>query len=205
MARLEQLRPGADDALAADIDAILSRRANLERLLVESPIPAPGLVKTRRHGDYRLGQILVAKGDVFVVDLEGEARRPLAERRAKALPLTDVAGMLRSFDQAAWAALFRFAETDPAALDQLLAPALVWRDLAAAAFLGEYRSTIGDCPSWPGDDVAGGLLRIIMIECIFQELLRDLAHRPNWARVSLRGLLDLLEPRTAAENTYTET
>ncbi len=146
---------------------------------MQSPIPAPGLVKTRRHGDYRLGQILVAKGDVFVVDLEGEARRPLAERRAKALPLTDVAGMLRSFDQAAWAAPFRFAETEPAALDQLLAPALVSRDLAAAAFLGEYRATIGDCPSWPGDDAADGLLRIIMIECIFQELLRDLAHRPS--------------------------
>ena len=147
MALLEQLRHGADDVLAADIDAVLSRRADLERLLAEPAAPAPGLVKTRRHGDYRLGQILVAKGDVLVVDLEGEAKRPLSERRAKALPLTDLAGMLRSIDQAAWAALFRFAETEPAALDQLLAPALVWRDLAAAAFLNEYRATIGDCPA----------------------------------------------------------
>ena len=99
----------------------------------------------------------------MLVDLEGEARRPLDERRGKALPLTDLAGMLRSFDQAAWASVFRFAETEPAAFEQLLAPALAWRDLARAAFLEEYRAAIAGCPSWPGDDAADALLRIQLI------------------------------------------
>ena len=94
----------------------------------------------------------------MLVDLEGEARRPLDERRGKALPLTDVAGMLRSFDQAAWASVFRFAEATRC-LRAAAGAALAWRDLARAAFLEEYRAAIAGCPSWPGDDAADALLR----------------------------------------------
>ena len=94
--------------------------AELERIVAEVPALAAGLVKTRRHGDYRLAQVLVAKGDVMLVDFEGEAQRPLAQRRAKGLALVDIADMLRSFDHAAWTSVFRFTEADPVAFDQLL-------------------------------------------------------------------------------------
>ena len=163
LAALERLRPSAGDALAADIDAVLAGAASSSSCWPHRPALPAGLVKTRRHGDFRLGQVLVAKGDVMLVDLEGEARRPLDERRGKALPLTDLAGMLRSFDQAAWASVFRFAEAEPVAFEQLLAPALAWRDLARAAFLEEYRAAIAGCPSWPGDEAADALLRIQLI------------------------------------------
>ena len=100
-------------------------------------------MKTRLHGDYHLGQVLIAKGDVVILDFEGEPSVSLAQRRAKGSPVRDVAGMLRSFDYAAWASVFRFAESDPAAAEQVLVLALAWRDLAQAAFLEGYREAMG--------------------------------------------------------------
>jgi maltose alpha-D-glucosyltransferase/alpha-amylase len=193
LATLERLRPTASDTTVAEIDAALGLWSELDQMLSTPPVLPAGLVKTRCHGDYRLGQILVAKGDVMLIDLEGEALRPLQERRGKALPLTDLAGMLRSFDQAAWASVFRFAEADPMALEQLLAPALEWRDLARAAFLDEYRAGIAGCPSWPGDVEAAAPLRLELATRVLREIVRDAEQRPAWVRGPTRALVELLQ------------
>src|SRR6185312_13352738 len=67
-------------------------------------------VKIRHHGDFHLGQVLIAKDDAFILDFEGEPRRALEERRAKAPAARDVAGMLRSIDYAMSAAVARLPD-----------------------------------------------------------------------------------------------
>ena len=57
-------------------------------------------MKIRHHGDFHLGQVLIAKDDAYILDFEGEPRRTLEERRAKAPPARDVAGFIRSIDYA---------------------------------------------------------------------------------------------------------
>jgi maltose alpha-D-glucosyltransferase/alpha-amylase len=189
---LEQIRTSAPEAQAAEIDAALALRSAVEAEIASFTSVPEGLAKTRVHGDYHLGQLLVAKGDILIVDFEGEPLRSLEERRAKGSPAKDVAGMLRSFDYAAWAGVFRFAESDPAALDQLLPAALAWRTLAQTALMEGYRGAIGDAPSWPADpDEALRLVRLFTIQKIFYEVAYEAANRPTWLRIPLSGILDL--------------
>ncbi len=97
--------------------------------------------------------MLVAQNDFYILDFEGEPARPLAERRAKSSPLKDVAGMLRSFDYAAWAAVVSLTEAHPGSADVVRSLAEAWRQATAQAFLEAYRETIAGCPSYPESEV----------------------------------------------------
>ena len=193
LARLEQLRVTAGEPHGALIEAVLVRRGEIEHALARAPDLPPHLVRTRIHGDFRLGQVLIAKGDAMLVDFEGVAGAPMAQRRAKRLPTEDLAGMLRSFSDAAWAALFRFAEPDPPALAQLQAPALAWRDQAAAAFLDEYRASIAGCPSWPGDAAGEILVRQSLLRHLLAELVAERKIHKDRAWAVARALHDVLD------------
>ncbi len=114
------------------VDQLLARRALLpDRLRALMPREIDGL-NIRQHGDFHLGQMLIVKDDIFIIDFEGEPRRAHAERRRKAPAARDVAGLLRSIDYSATAALERALKIAPDEHRRLTAALAEWRDRAAA-------------------------------------------------------------------------
>jgi maltose alpha-D-glucosyltransferase/alpha-amylase len=149
--------------------------------------------KIRIHGDYHLGQVLWAEGDFYIIDFEGEPTRPLAQRRAKQSPLRDVAGMLRSFSYAAYAALFAHASARPADFGRLERWAHIWQTWATAAFLKGYLGQTADALFLPKEPTQrDGLLRFFMLSKALYELNYELNNRPEWVRIPLWGVFDLL-------------
>ena len=96
-------------------------------------------MKTRIHGDFHLGQVLIASGDAHIIDFEGEPTASISERRAKTSPLRDAAGLLRSIDYAGATLIdrkeVRTAPLDDQQRDQLISQ---FRQRASRAFLDAY-------------------------------------------------------------------
>ena len=191
---LKQALPKLDGADRARAEALLAHRdACFARIdaLTRDPVAA---AKTRIHGDYHLGQVLVAQNDFYILDFEGEPARPLAERRAKSSPLKDAAGMLRSFDYAASAAVMSLTDVDPGSGEIVRSLAQAWRKAAEDAFLSAYRETIAGSPGYPEDpEEAARLLDLFLLEKALYEICYEAANRPNWVRIPLKGVTSLLE------------
>jgi maltose alpha-D-glucosyltransferase/alpha-amylase len=173
---------------------ILSRRLELfsrAHAIAHVP-PAEAGYRIRIHGDYHLGQVLRARGDYVILDFEGEPARTLAERRARQSPLRDVAGMLRSFSYAAYAALDHFTQRHPGAAKSLEPWAQLWQNAVSTEFLTAWRTTIASNPHLiPQPLQAHRLLNAYLLEKALYELLYELNNRPTWVRIPLTGILAL--------------
>ncbi len=131
--------------------------------------------------------------DVVIIDFEGEPARPLAQRRLKRSPAYDVAGMLRSFHYAAYAALFRESGRDAAVGGAAEAWAKHWRAWVSAAFLKAYLATVAPAGILPDDpDELARLLDLHLLEKAVYELGYELDNRPDWVVIPARGLEELL-------------
>jgi maltose alpha-D-glucosyltransferase / alpha-amylase len=157
--------------------------------------------RARYHGDFHLGQVLYTGRDFTIIDFEGEPARPLTERRLKRSPLLDVAGMLRSFHYAAYAALFAQQERGLISPDDPHGEcwARFWHRWVSAAFLRSYFATIESSQVIPMDLTEREvLLDIFLLEKAIYELGYELNNRPDWVRIPLRGVLDLVSAQPAA-------
>jgi maltose alpha-D-glucosyltransferase/alpha-amylase len=148
-----------------------------------------GGLMTRIHGDFHLGQVLVASGDAYIIDFEGEPGRPLAERRAKMSPMVDVAGLMRSLDYAVATTLDPKMPTSAPLPEQTRAKFVKrLRDGAQQAFLDAYRAGVGDLPGLDNLD----LLAFFMLEKAAYELIYEASNRPAWLTIPLHGLQRLM-------------
>ena len=150
-------------------------------------------VKTRYHGDFHLGQVLLTHNDFMIIDFEGEPARPFAERHHKHSPLRDVAGMLRSFNYAAHSALQASEErpTDLAKFEPLVRD---WEVEVGRVFLAAYDEAVPSSGLLAPDASLRGLLDLFLLEKALYELRYELDSRPDWVVIPLSGILSLLQP-----------
>ncbi|HEX3817831.1 MAG TPA: maltose alpha-D-glucosyltransferase [Chthoniobacterales bacterium] len=153
--------------------------------------------KIRIHGDYHLGQVLYTGKDFVILDFEGEPARALSERKLKRSALRDVAGMMRSFQYAAYSALWQSTtrEEDRVFLERW---ADLWYRQMSAYFLQSYlRTTSGAGFLPPKEADFQVLLEAYLLDKAVYEIGYELNHRPDWVIIPVRGIKHIL--RTAAE------
>ena len=155
-------------------------------------------MRLRVHGDYHLGQVLHTGKDFLIIDFEGEPARPLSERRIKRTPIRDVAGMLRSFDYAAHAALFEQHERGAIStetMDRIEPWARFWTHWTSVVFLKAYLGSAGQGEFLPKTSKElKTLLEANLMDKALYELGYELNNRPAWLRIPLQGILQLVEP-----------
>jgi maltose alpha-D-glucosyltransferase/alpha-amylase len=152
--------------------------------------------RIRTHGDYHLGQVLHTKNDFVIIDFEGEPSRPLSERRIKRSALRDVAGMIRSFHYAPYAVLFGQAQgavIRPEDLPALESAAQYWYRQVRDTFLRAYLDESAKGTHLPkSKEEMATLLDAHLLEKALYEISYELNNRPDWVRIPLRGVLDLV-------------
>jgi maltose alpha-D-glucosyltransferase / alpha-amylase len=162
--------------------------------------------RIRNHGDYHLGQVLWTGKDFVIIDFEGEPLRSVGERRLKRSPLRDAAGMVRSFDYAAWSGLRNHWALLPpeqhASREKHLRGARTWGAWLGREFVRAYVARARELrPDLIPPTVAEVelLLRAWLLEKALYEVRYELNSRPQWVDIPLRAVIELLGPSNSAD------
>jgi maltose alpha-D-glucosyltransferase/alpha-amylase len=193
LGELSAVLPALDEGTKEKARAVVQSEREILSLLGALTRERFGGLKIRIHGDYHLGQVLFTGKDFFIIDFEGEPMRPLSERRLKRSAFRDLAGMLRSFDYAAWkVALARSGKRpeEEAAIEGWLS---AWREETARCFLEGYFQAVKGQPFIPpSQKERQDLLRIFTVEKSFYELKYEMNNRPDWIGLPVRGILRII-------------
>ena len=183
--QLDQLLEGGEPALAALAerrDLIVARFDALRHL-------REGGQAIRVHGDYHLAQVLRTDEGWKIVDFGGEPAGEVEERRHRSSPLRDVAGMLRSFDYAAGAALAERMRPEDPLWPHLYAAGAAWANANREAFWAAYLERVRGSQLLPGGGSALVVRRAFELRKAIYEVGYELGHRPDWAVIPLSFLL----------------
>jgi maltose alpha-D-glucosyltransferase/alpha-amylase len=178
-------RDEARDVLLAETEILAREKRLLDR--------RTNAAKIRIHGDYHLGQLLYTGKDFVILDFEGEPARALSERKLKRSALRDVAGMMRSFQYAAYSALWQPAmrSEDVPFLERW---ADLWYRQMGSVFLQSYLSTAIDAIFIPqNSEDLQIMLEAYLLDKAVYEIGYELNHRPDWVVIPIRGIKHILK------------
>jgi maltose alpha-D-glucosyltransferase/alpha-amylase len=180
----EAFRAEAEEVLASEQKILGQEQRILDQRSAAS--------KIRIHGDYHLGQALYTGKDFIVLDFEGEPARPLSERKLKRSALRDVAGMMRSFQYAAYSALWQPAMR-PEDIPFLERWADLWYRQMSSVFLQSYlQTTRGASFIPPRENDLEVLLEAYLLDKAVYEVGYELNNRPSWVVIPIRGIKHIL-------------
>jgi maltose alpha-D-glucosyltransferase/alpha-amylase len=181
----EHLRGEAKEVLGTEKEILAREKRLLDR--------KTNAAKIRIHGDYHLGQVLSTGKDFVILDFEGEPARPLSERKLKRSALRDVAGMMRSFQYAAYSALWQPAmRTEDVPFLERWAD--LWYRQMSSVFLQSYLQTASAAVFVPqNSDDLQILLEAYLLDKAVYEIGYELNNRPDWVIIPIRGIKHILK------------
>jgi maltose alpha-D-glucosyltransferase/alpha-amylase len=150
------------------------------------------LVKTRYHGNYHLGHVLLAHNDFVITDFKGDPTCTFVERHHKHSSLRDVADMLRSFSYAAHTALAHASAEQPKNMSKFEPFVREWEAEVSRVFLAAYMETVGNSLVAP-DAPLRDLLDLFILEKALYDVRNALDKRPDWVVIPLRCILSRLQ------------
>jgi maltose alpha-D-glucosyltransferase / alpha-amylase len=178
-------RDEAKEVLAAEQEILGREKRLLDR--------RTNAAKIRIHGDYHLGQLLYTGKDFVILDFEGEPARALSERKLKRSALRDVAGMMRSFQYAAYSALWQPAmRTEDVPFLERWAD--LWYRQISSVFLQSYLKTTANAIFIPqNSDDLQIMLEAYLLDKAVYEIGYELNNRPDWVVIPIRGIKHILK------------
>ncbi len=185
-----------------NIAKAISVKADVRRLLDSgiSDLKSIGR-KIRQHGDFHLGQLLVCDGDLRIIDFEGEPLKDYAERAIYYPALKDVAGIVRSFNYAAFAAYFDAAKGEPEEYDlsALFNLCFEWERVSCKSFLDGYFDSLhsGGATFLPPENRAltERALNLFVLDKALYEIEYEINNRPDWVEIPISGIMRIMEAR----------
>jgi maltose alpha-D-glucosyltransferase/alpha-amylase len=166
--------------------------------------------RMRIHGDFHLGQVLWSGRDFVFLDFEGDAHKPISERRIKRSPLRDVARMVRSFHHAAYAGFDQQVELGVIARENLpkFEPWVRhWNRAVSRAYLQAYCEKLHGSGLLPvEEDKLRMMLLAYLLNQVMDELGDELQKNSDNVRAPLQAILILTdEPMPVHVPAATET